>query len=239
MAKKTEESIPNVPGELHESPKQQPLHIRPLNTCTIRIPIIGLEPFVSHAFGRKAQEKLAADQQKTSAEKREAKKNRKPKDFEECYQDSMHVAGGKNGGWKGIPCGAFRNGMVRACKTAGVVMTDAKMALMLRADGYDRADQTPLVRITEGEPHMDLRYARNDDGSTDMRARARWEPAWKAVITIEYDSDLIKVESVVNLLERMGRQVGVGEGRNFSPHSCGMGWGSFMVDRKAVIEESR
>lgn len=233
---KTEQK--NVPGELQQSPKAASMVIRKFNKQMVEVGIVGLEPFVQHAFGQKAQTKLMHDQTLTAAQKREQSKNRKPKDFDQCYEDAQHVAGGKDGGWWGIPCGAFRAGMVRACKAAGVPMTDAKMALLIKADGYDRADGTPLVRITKGEPHKDVRPARNDDGSIDVRARPMWEPGWEAVIRIEFDGDLISAESVVNLLERMGRQVGVGEGRNFSPNSCGMGWGSFTVDREAGVRHS-
>lgn len=239
MAKKSEETTKNVPGELLPSKKAVGMQIKPFNSQRVEVGIIGLEPFVQHAFGQKAQTKLAADQTLTAAEKREQSKNRKPKDFDACYEDAQHVAGGKDGGWWGIPCGAFRAGMVRACKAAGVPMTDAKMAIMIRANGYDRADGTPLVRITKGEPHKDVRPARNDDGSIDVRARPMWEPGWEAVLNIEFDGDLISAESVVNLLERMGRQVGVGEGRNFSPNSCGMGWGSFCINRERGIAHAK
>lgn len=234
---KTEENPKNVPGELKPTPKGGPIVIRRLNSQVVSVAIVTTEPFVQHAFGQKAQTKLISDQTITAAEKREQKKNRKPKDFEECYHDAMHVAGGKSGGWYGIPCSAFRAGMVRACKGAGVPMTDAKMAIIIKADGYDKADSTPLVRITKGEPHKDMRYARNDDGSTDVRARPMWEPGMEATVRIEFDADLISAESVINLLERMGRQVGVGEGRNFSPNSCGMGWGSFQIDRSKPIDQ--
>lgn len=234
MTSNDEQTPKNVPGELRANPKAVQLQIKPYNATVVGIGIVGDQKLVVHAFGEKARAKLAADQQKTAAEKRAQAKNRKPKDFDECYRDAQHVAGGKGGGWHGIPCGAFRAGMVRACKVVGVPMVDAKMALLIKADGYDRADGTPLVRITKGEPHMDVRPARNDDGSIDVRARPMFDEGWEATVTIEFDADLISVESVVNLLERMGRQVGVGEGRSFSPNSCGMGWGAFRIDPQSV-----
>ena len=47
---------------------------------------------------------------------------------------------------------------------------------------------------------------------------------------------MLTAESVINLLDRMGRQVGIGEGRNFSKNSVGLGWGEFTVvaDAKEV-----
>jgi hypothetical protein len=52
---------------------------------------------------------------------------------------------------------------------------------------------------------------------------------WSAVVGIEFDADMITPESIVNLLDRAGRQVGICEGRPFSKDSCGMGWGTFEV----------
>jgi hypothetical protein len=52
---------------------------------------------------------------------------------------------------------------------------------------------------------------------------------WSARPTIEFDADMINTESVLNLLDRAGRQVGILEGRHFSRNSSGMGWGTFTV----------
>ena len=51
---------------------------------------------------------------------------------------------------------------------------------------------------------------------------------WEAIVNLEYDADMIAERSVVNLLARMGRQVGIGEGRPFSKNSVGQGWGTFV-----------
>ena len=69
---------------------------------------------------------------------------------------------------------------------------------------------------------------RNDNGVIDIRVRPMWR-TWWADVTIEFDGDMISPESVVNLLDRAGRQVGIGEGRPFSKNSSGMGWGRFAV----------
>jgi hypothetical protein len=37
------------------------------------------------------------------------------------------------------------------------------------------------------------------------------------------------VTDVTNLMQRVGQQVGIGEGRNDSKMSAGMGWGCFTL----------
>ena len=61
---------------------------------------------------------------------------------------------------------------------------------------------------------------------------------WEADLTVEFDADTITAESVVNLLDRAGRQVGVGEGRPFSKNSNGQGWGTFSVVSHSFEETS-
>ena len=70
---------------------------------------------------------------------------------------------------------------------------------------------------------------RNDDGSADVRCRPMWDPGWTATVRLRFDADQIDAASVVNLLDRAGAQVGIGEGRNDSRRSAGLGWGSFEV----------
>lgn len=227
-----EKVVPNVPGELKPTKgAKEPVRIRPLNFKRVLITILGLEPLVVHAFGEKARKKMLEGQLQGDVEKRKRRVVRDPKNPQACYEDAMHVAGGKDGGWHGLPASGFRKAMVSACKVAGFVMTQAKLSLVVKADGYDRADGTPLVRITKGEPHMDSRPARLDNGQPDIRFRPMWDPGWEANVTVEYDADVFTEEDIANLLERAGRQVGICEGRNDSPHSCGMGWGSFEIKR--------
>lgn len=223
---------PNVPGELKQAPSQPPIRIAKLNFQQRTFVIVGTSPIVIHAFGEKARKQLLDGQLQGDAEKRKLRKNRDPKNPEACYHDAMHIAGGKDGGWHGFAASGMRKAMISACKVAGFVMTQAKLAIVIKADGYDKADSTPLVRITKGEPHMDVRCARNDNGQPDIRFRPMWEPGWEANVTVEYDADVFTETDIANLMERAGRQVGICEGRNDSPKSqAGMGWGSFELKR--------
>jgi hypothetical protein len=47
---------------------------------------------------------------------------------------------------------------------------------------------------------------------------------------VRFDADQFKASDVVNLLQRAGAQVGIGEGRPFSKSSNGLGYGTFDVE---------
>lgn len=198
--------------------------IKPANIVHTTIRIKGSAPFVQNKFSHKARMKMM-DDMATPKNQKKAKTDRPPRDYENDFQQAQHVA---VAGWNGIPCPAFRAAMIDACRTVGMVMTKAKMSVFVLPDGFDRDDGTPLVRLIAGEPERTESLVRNDNGGADIRIRPMWRE-WEADVSIEFDADMITPESVVNLLDRAGRQVGVGEGRPFSKNSVGQGWGTFQV----------
>jgi hypothetical protein len=190
-------------------------------TLTIK----GSAPFVQNKFSKKQREKMMADMTTRRAEKK-GRGAREPRDFDRDFREAQHLS---TAGWHGIPCGGLRAAMIDACRTVNLPMTRAKMAVFVVPDGFDADDGTPLVRlISDKKPERLESLVRNDNGSADVRIRPMWRE-WSAEITIDFDADMITVESVVNLLDRAGRQVGIGEGRPFSKDSVGQGWGTFSV----------
>lgn len=193
-------------------------------TFTIR----GTVPYVQNKFSAKARALMRKAQEAGSTGK--TTKEREPKDFEACYQAAMHKdASGRHG----IPANAFRAAMIDACRTVGIVMTRAKLAVFVEAEGVDPDDGTPLIRITKGKPHYHEAAVRNESGVADVRPRPMWDAGWEAKLTIRFDSEMIDLQSVGNLLVRVGQQVGIGEGRPNSKKSVGMGWGLFDVTKGA------
>lgn len=184
--------------------------------------IIGTAPFVQARFSKKAEMMAAMS---TPASQKKAKTARPPRDYERDFIEAQHRA---TAGWCGIPASAFRSAMIDACRTVKLVMTTTKMTVFVQPDGFDRDDGTPLVRLIAGEPERSELPVRNDNGAVDIRIRPMWRE-WGATVTLDFDADMISVESVVNLLDRAGRQVGIGEGRPYSKSSCGQGWGTFIV----------
>jgi len=196
----------------------------------LELKIVGAAPFVMHKFSQKARNQIIATQMAGSQAK--GKKVREPKNFDEVYAGAMHLT---PEGWPGIPAGAFRNAMISACRTVGYKMTHAKLAAFILADGYEKDDETPLIRIY-GEPMRHTTYARNDNGSVDIRVRPMWKN-WHAIVRIRYDSGMFSQSDIVNLMMRVGMQVGIGEGRPDSKNSAGMGWGLFDLDLSKPVSE--
>lgn len=203
--------------------KPRTVTITPPKFETARIEIIGTTPLVLHKFSQKVQDTIRETQEAGSQSRKG--KSRSARDFSENYENAKHIS---RDGWCGIPASAFRNSMISACRMVGFKMTIAKMSVFVVADGFDEQG-TGLVRITKGEPHMDVRPGRNANGGTDLRARPMWAEGWEATVTIRWDADQFSASDLVNLLARAGQQVGVGEGRPDSKMSAGCGWGEFAV----------
>lgn len=184
------------------------------------IRIKGTAPLVQHKFSQKSKQIMMDEMAKKTTEK----KKKSPRDYEQDLNGAQHIS---TNGWVGIPCSAFRAAMVRACATTGAVMTQAKLALFVMPDGFDADDGMPLVKLIAGDPERSEMYVRNKTG-TDIRVRPMWRE-WQCDVPIEFDADMMSASTVVNLLARAGRQVGIGEGRPFSKESVGMGWGTFEI----------
>ena len=189
---------------------------------TASIEIVGVSPYVQHAFSEK-QRKQMEDTQRAGQQAR-GKKNRVPKDFDAVYEAAKHIS---KEGWCGIPAPAFRNAMISACRLIGFKMTHAKLSVWVEADGIDAKDGTPLVAII-GEPRIHEATVRNATGVADIRWRPMWE-TWSALVRVTWDEDQFSATDVMNLMLRAGLQVGIGEGRPDSPSSNGLGWGRFQV----------
>ncbi len=204
-------------------PAVETVTIKPPNMKTMTLGIEGTTPLVINRFSQKAMEQMKADQEAGSTTR--SRRKRDPKDFEALYEGAKHVS---EDGWLGIAAAAFRNAAISACRTVGYKMVHAKLAVFVEADGFDKADGTPLVRITRGEPEMWVAPARNATG-IDLRARPMWREGWRAVLRIRYDADMFSRDDVVNLMSRVGMQVGIGEGRPDSKMSAGLGLGLFRL----------
>ena len=209
--------------------------IKPPNLATVLITVEGTSDYVQHKFGKKSREQMIATQK--AGDKAKAKNKKEPRNFARDLKEATYLSAE---GWHGIPAPAFRNAMISACRVAGFTMTRAKLAFWIEADGYDEneEDPKPLVRITKGKPVQHGPAAvRNDNGSCDLRVRPLWKPGWRADVRVTFDADMFEPIDVANLLMRAGLQVGVGEGRNDSKKSCGMGWGSFRLVSAHEMEE--
>jgi hypothetical protein len=189
---------------------------------TAEFKIVGTAPYCQHRFSQKALEKMKATQK--AGQQAKGKKVRDARNFEADFEAAKHVA---EDGWLGIPAPAIRTAMIDACRMVGFKMTMAKLAVFVEADGFDKVDGMPLIKI-EGDCEMHEGAARNSNGSCDIRVRPLWRK-WSASIRIRWDEDQFSLIDVTNLLARAGIQVGIGEGRPNSRMSPGIGWGTFEI----------
>jgi len=211
---------------------QEQVVVTPPKLRELRFPIAGIAPYVQHKFSAKAKAMMRAKQEAGSTGKKG--KQREAKDFDAAYKGAMHIS---EEGWHGIPASAFRAAMISACRLIGFRMTLAKLCVSVIADGFDADDNTPLVKITKGEPHYNELHVRLETGVADIRPRPMWNPGWEAVVRIMFDADQFTPTDVTNLLARVGLQVGIGEGRPDSKKSAGMGWGLFKIVGEAKEKE--
>lgn len=207
-----------------KAPSVERVTITPPNFAQALVRVRGTAPYVQHKFSEKSRNQMIENQKQGSQSTKG--KARQPKDFDAVYEACCYRT---PEGWYGIPCGSVRSACISACRLAGFKMTIAKLSLFVDADGFDKADGTPLIKITKGAPERRYDALQNTKGGHDIRCRPMWRDGWEANIRIKWDGDQFSATDVMNLLMRVGAQVGLGEGRADSRKSTGCGWGHFEV----------
>jgi hypothetical protein len=107
-----------------------------------------------------------------------------------------------------IPITALKSSWVGAAhKDIGIEKTLVKKGLFIRP--YDGSGCLPMDCRT---PECWEAYVRVGMGSTDLRYRPRYTE-WKLRFLVDYDADLLQPSDIVNLINRAGFGVGIGEWR--------------------------
>lgn len=205
------------------------IQIPPLILKYTRVTLIGIAPYMQLRFSAKAIAKIRTTQE--AGQQSRSRKVREARNFADDYRQAMHLL---PDGRHGIPCSAFRNAMISACRIVGFKMTIAKLSVFVEEDGWDVVDGTPLVAI-EGTPEMTVMPARNVTGVIDLRVRPLWR-AWQTQIVVRWDADQFSETDIYHLLNRAGQQVGIGEGRPDSRDSAGLGYGLFRIGELVALE---
>ena len=197
--------------------------ITPPNFQRIKLTLEGTAPLMQSRFAAKAMQAMMAKHAAGSTAKKGAK--REARDFDEDFRQAMHVA---DEGWIGVPAAALRNACIDVCRMVGFKMTHARMSIFVEADGIDKVDGMPLIKLNAGEPEKTEMATRNATGVADIRIRPMWRK-WRLHVVFRFDADQFTASDVVNLIARAGEQIGIGEGRPFSKSSNGMGYGTFRI----------
>lgn len=198
----------------------QQVIIKPANIQTAVFNIKGTAPLVQARFSKKGELMMKMAEGASAKNKKE----RKARDYAQEMQDAMHIS---TEGKQGIPAPAFRAAMISACRLVGFKMTLAKLSVFVQHDSVDALDGQPLVHF-DGTPEIHTMHTRNATGVVDVRCRPMWRE-WTASVRIRYDADQFTLQDVTNLMQRVGMQVGIGEGRPDSRQSAGLGWGTFEI----------
>jgi hypothetical protein len=190
--------------------------------------IIGISPLVVHRFSQKAK-KLMLDSMITPP-KGGARKKRDALDPDAEYNGARYVS---EEGWDGFNVSGVRNALISACRLTGIKMTMAKLCIFVHADGRDKDEnQYSLIRIHGTPERLDM-IGRLKTGAPNPTFRPKYFP-WKCNLRIAFDTLMIQEKDILNLLIRVGMQVGFGEGRPDSRESAGMGWGLFKVNMESI-----
>jgi hypothetical protein len=203
------------------APAADAVVISPPSIGTVDFLIRGTAPLVIERFAKKAELMLKM-QEGTTARNR---KERTARDYEVEAEAARYRS--EDGNWEGINAAAFRAGMISACRLVAFKMTLAKLSVFIVADGHDTFDGLPLVRIF-GESRVFTAHTRNATGVADVRSRPQYRD-WACVLRVRFDQDQFKLPDILNLLARVGGQVGIGAGRPDSKSSAGCGWGTFAL----------
>tara|TARA_B100000963_G_scaffold353587_1_gene368543 strand:+ start:1204 stop:1899 length:696 start_codon:yes stop_codon:yes gene_type:complete len=187
----------------------RPVLIQAVNLRRATIHIKGTAPLIQHSWNEKSKEMLRM----TAAERRKVPKTARNPEAEflaaTCWCED---------GQYGIPAMAVKSAMIEvAHKDAGLPKTTVRKALRFKNAG--------IIPMQCSEPKMREDIVRIGNNQTDIRYRPEFEN-WGAEISFDYDADLLTIHDVINLTNRAGFSVGIGEWR---PEKNGE-HGTFEVD---------
>ena len=191
-----------------EKAENRPVLIQAVNLRRATIHIRGTAPLIQHSWNEKSKEMLRM----TAAERRKV-----PKTARNPEAEFLAATCWTADGQYGIPAMAVKSAMPK---------TTVRKALRFRVTG--------IIPMQCSEPKMREDIVRIGNNQTDIRYRPEFEE-WGAEISFDYDADLLTIHDVINLTNRAGFSVGIGEWR---PEKNGEN-GTFEVDTdKATTDEA-
>jgi hypothetical protein len=196
--------------------------LRPIDTATFNLPIIGTSELIVNKFSNKALQQIEDKQGKV------AKGGRLKREPREEYLAAFYVMSGKpdtKGAKYGIPAAGFKNAMV----TAATRFVDGLQGTVVRGALFVLDNDGGLVELTVSKPYMRTDTIRLPNGNLDLRYRPAFEK-WSCVLKIHYNRSILSAEQIVNLASQAGFGVGVCEWR---PERNGA-YGMFEVDQKKL-----
>ena len=197
-----------------KKPGDSKIELPTINTKRVKVRVVGKTPLIVHAWSEKAKRQMRDKQQKKAKMAKEAKDP--TADFEGAkYLDA-----------KGRDCvraSFFKNAIVSACRYA----EDLKMTV-IRGALFVEGDMLPIKFDT---CNMREDMVRVGMGTADLRYRPEYI-GWSVDLVIEYNSNVLQAEQVLNLVRLAGFSVGICEWR---PEKNG-DFGRFDIDMSSAKE---
>jgi hypothetical protein len=193
------------------------IKLKPLNIREIKFTIVGTSPLIQHAWSQKALRQLRM----TAQERRKVPKVARDPDAEAA--GAMYTIDDK----PAFPLLALKASMINAAhKDLGIEKTLVKKSFFIPATNPER-----LIEMQCSEPIIREDIVRIGMSQTDIRYRPEFQE-WKVNVTAHYDADNLNDGDIVNLVNRAGFGVGVGEWR---PEKGGE-FGRFVIDTTRPVE---
>ena len=125
---------------------------------------------------------------------------------------------------------AFKAALISAAhKDLGIEKTLVKKSLFLPSSYYQKG---LIGQLDASDPVIREDIVRVGQNQTDLRYRPEFDQ-WRVNIIVQIDSDLLNEQDVINLVNRAGFSIGVGEWR---PEKGGE-YGRFQFDTSEVMRE--
>ena len=195
--------------------------LKPITQSTLSFWIKGMSPLIQHAWSEKGLDMMRM----TAAERKKRQKTARNPEEEaaaSCYRTDS--------GEYGIPLVAFKSALIGAAhKDFGLEKT------LLRKSFFIPSTDSNSITAIESEGYIIREdIVRIGANQTDLRYRPQFNK-WRANIVAQIDAELLRPQDVVNLVNRAGFSVGIGEWR---PEKGGE-FGRFEFDTDYPIEEVR
>lgn len=175
--------------------------------------IIGISPFIQHKWSEKAIKMMRDKHAGVRV------KNRDVRDPEQEFRDAAYVC---EDGRFGFPAGGVKSCLVGAAhKDIGLEKTLLKKSLFIIPD--DPINN--LIALETDDPLMREDTVRVGAGTTDLRYRPEFRN-WSMILNFEFDAQALTQQAILNLVQRAGFGIGLGEWR---PDKSGE-HGRFEVD---------
>jgi len=194
--------------------------LKPINTQHVVFTIRGTSPMVQHKWSEKAIKMIKDKKTGKSGKTR----NREACNPEEEMQAATYLTDNDE---YGIPAMAFKAALIGAAhRDIGIEKTMIRKSIFVVCE-----DSNGILPIACDDPVMREDYVRVGAGSADLRWRPEFRQ-WSCEINVMIDADNLPIESLINLVNRAGFGVGIGEMR---PEK-GKDFGRFEVDPAMSVE---